>query len=88
VAVDVNVGGTEPPRLDNALQVALHLAMLWTEGRSREEAALADALVGVDARGTTLHDLGQGPELLRRGREAARAALPAIRALAALPRTG
>lgn len=82
VAVDVNVGGTEPPRLDNALHVALHLAMLWTDRQTREEVALADALVGVDARGTTLHDLDQGLELLRRGREAARAALPALRALA------
>ena len=85
VAVDVNIGGTEPPRLDDALHVALHLAMLWTARRAGEEAALADVLVGVDARGTTLHDLDQGTELLRRGREAARAALPAVRALAGLP---
>lgn len=81
VAVDVNVGGLEAPRLDSAVHVAVHLAMLWTASRSREEAGLADALVGVDARGIPLHDLAQGEELLRRGREAARAALPAIRAL-------
>ena len=85
VAVDVNVGGLDPPRLDSALHVALHLAMLWTAGRTREEAGLADALVGVDARGIALHDLAQGPELLRRGRAAARMALPAIRELLGPP---
>ncbi len=42
---------------------------------------LADLLIGVDARGIALHDLTQGEELLRRGRAAARASLPAIRAL-------
>lgn len=83
VAVDVNVGGLEAPRLDSATHVAVHLAMLWTESRAREEAGLADVLVGVDARGIALHDLSQGGELLRRGREAARTALPAIRALLA-----
>jgi len=46
------------------------------------EEAEADLVIGVDARGIALHDLTQGPELLRRGREAARAALPAIRAIA------
>lgn len=81
VAVDVNVGGLAAPRLDSAAHVAVHLAMLWTESRAREEAGLADVLVGVDARGIALHDLAQGEELLRRGRAAARAALPAIRAL-------
>ena len=50
--------------------------------RRSEEEAEADLVIGVDARGIALHDLSQGPELLRRGREAARAALPAIRALA------
>jgi NTE family protein len=81
VAVDVNVRGTEGSRLDTPLHVALHLAMLWTDRRARDEASLADVLVGVDARGIPLHDLSQGEELFRRGREAARAALPAIRAL-------
>lgn len=86
VAVDVNLRGMEPPRLDTALQVALHLAMLWTARRAREEASLADVLVGVDARGIALHDLSQGEELLRRGRDAALAVLPALRALAGRPR--
>jgi NTE family protein len=81
VAVDVNLRGMEPPRLDTALHVALHLAMLWTARRAHEEASLADVLVGVDARGISLHDLSQGEESLRRGRDAARAALPAIRTL-------
>jgi NTE family protein len=83
VAVDVNVHGMEPLRLDSAAHVARHLAMLWTSRTAREEAALADAFVGVDARGIALHDLSRGEELLRRGRAAARDALPAIRALLA-----
>ena len=48
----------------------------------QEEVAEADLVIGVDARGIALHDLTQGPELLRRGRAAARAALPAMLALA------
>jgi NTE family protein len=81
VAVDVNVGGAERPRLESVADVAIHLAMLWTGRLAAEEAALADVLIGVDARGIPLHDLSQGPELLRRGRAAARLALPAVRAL-------
>lgn len=82
VAVNVNVGGLEQPRLGSPLEVALHLALLWAERTAREEEGLADVLIGVDARGIALHDLAQGPELLRRGREAARTALPAVLALA------
>lgn len=81
VAVDVNVRGLESPRLDSTLQVAAHLAMLWAERGAAEEAALADLLIGVDARGIALHDLSRGEELLRRGRAAARAQLPALRRL-------
>ena len=81
VAVDVNVGGLERPSLDSALKIAVHLAMLWTARTAREEAGLADLFIGVDARGIALHDLSQGQELLRRGRAAARASLPAIREL-------
>lgn len=82
VAVDVNVGGLERPRLDSVVDVAVHLAQLWAARSAREEAAEADLVIGVDARGVALHDLARGPELLRRGREAARLALPALRSLA------
>lgn len=81
VAVNVNVGGLEEPALESAAGVAVHLAMLWTARSAAEEEGLADVRVGVDARGIPLHELGHGPELLRRGRDAARRALPAIRAL-------
>jgi NTE family protein len=81
VAVDVNIGGLERPRLGTVVDVALHLAMLWSDRMAREEQGEADLFVGVDARGIALHDLTQGPELLRRGRTAARAALPSLRAL-------
>jgi len=83
IAVDVNVGGLEQPRLGTVVEVAVHLAMLWAARTTREEAAEADLVIGVDARGIALHDLCQGPELLRRGRAAAREALPAVRALSA-----
>jgi NTE family protein len=83
VAVDVNVGGLERPRLESVVDVGVHLAMLWSARTAREEEALADVMIGVDARGIALHDLTRGPELLRRGREAALRALPAIRALVA-----
>jgi NTE family protein len=83
IAVDVNVGGLERPSLDTTLHVAAHLAMLWTARTGGEEAGLADALIGVDARGIALHDLSRGEELLRRGREAALDSLPAIKALLA-----
>lgn len=82
VAVDVNVGGLEQSCLESVTDVAVHLAMLWSARTSREEEAEADLVIGVDARGIALHDLSQGPELLRRGREAARRALPELRALA------
>jgi NTE family protein len=82
IAVDVNVGGLEQPRLHSVVDVALHLAMLWCARTAQEEVAEADLVIGVDARGIALYDLTQGPELLRRGREAARTALPAILALA------
>lgn len=82
VAVDVNVGGLEQPRLESVIDVAVHLAMLWTARTAQEEEDEADLVIGVDARGIALHDLTKGPELLRRGREAAGKALPAIRALA------
>lgn len=82
IAVDVNVGGLERPRLESVLDVAVHLALLWCARTSRQEEAEADLVIGVDARGIALHDLTAGPELLRRGRAAARAALPAILALA------
>jgi NTE family protein len=82
IAVDVNVGGLELPQLESALEVAVHLALLWTARKAREEEGEADLVIGVDARGIKLHDLARGPELLQRGREAARKALPAVRALA------
>ena len=82
VAVDVNVGGLERPRLHSVVDVAVHLALLWCARTAREEEAEADLVIGVDARGIALHDLVRGPELLRRGRDAARSALPAILALA------
>lgn len=81
VAVDVNAGGLERPSLDSAVNVAIHLAMLWTARNASEEAALADVVISVDARGIPLRDLSHGEELLRRGREAAYLALPAIRKL-------
>ncbi len=83
IAVDVNVGGLEQPRLDSVLEVAMHLAMLWAARTASDEEAQADLVIGVDARGIALQDLARGADLLRRGRDAARAALPAIRALAA-----
>jgi NTE family protein len=82
VAVDVNVGGLERPRLESVVDVAVHLAMLWSARTAREEEGEADLVIGVDARGIALHDLSLGHEALRRGREAATKALPALRALA------
>jgi hypothetical protein len=82
IAVDVNVGGLALPRLHSAVDVAVHLAQLWCARTAHEEEAEADLIIGVDARGIALHDLVRGPELLRRGRDAARSALPAILALA------
>ncbi len=82
IAVDVNVGALEQPRLASVVDVAVQLATLWSARMAQEEAGEAALVIGVDARGIALHDLSQGPELLRRGREAARSALPALRALA------
>jgi len=82
IAVDVNRGGLEHPRLHSVVDVAVHLALLWCARTAQEEEGEADLVIGVDARGIALHDLTQGPELLRRGRAAARSALPAILALA------
>jgi NTE family protein len=82
IAVDVNAGGLEQPRLESVVDVAVHLAQLWSARTAQEEGPEADLVIGVDARGIALHDLSRGPELLRRGRAAAGAALPAIRALA------
>ena len=38
VAVDVNLGGLEQPRLESVIDVALQLAMLWAARMAREEA--------------------------------------------------
>jgi NTE family protein len=81
VGVDVNLGGLEHPRLESVVDVAVQLAMLWSARMAQQEEGEADVVIGVNARGIALYDLGAGPELLRRGREAAHAALPAIRAL-------
>jgi NTE family protein len=86
VAVDVNLWGLERPRLESAVDVGVHLAQLWTARTAREEEALADLTIGVDARGIALHDLTKGEELLRRGRAAALAALPKVRELLAVSR--
>lgn len=83
VAVNVNVGGLERPQLDSVVQVAVHLAMLWTARSTVEEEAQARLCIGVSARGIPLYDLGSGAELLRRGHAAAQEALPALRALVA-----
>jgi len=82
IAVDVNVGGLERPRLESVVDVAVHLAMLWSARTAREEEGEADLVIGVDARGIALHDLTRGHELLERGRNAARRVLPAVFALA------
>lgn len=86
IAVDVNVGGLESPRLESLVDVAVHLAMLWSARLAQQEEGEADLVIGVDARGISLYDLGAGPELLRRGRAAARAAQAAIRAVASKSR--
>jgi NTE family protein len=81
VAVDVNAHGMAQGKLTTTAQVAIHLGMLWTAHTARDDVPLADHLIAVNVRGIPLYDLGQGQELLQRGRAAARAEVPEIRAL-------
>jgi NTE family protein len=86
VAVDANANGMDRgARFENPAQVAVRIATLWAAERAREESPLADVLIRVDARGIPLQALGKGRELLERGRAAARALLPEIRALIGEP---
>lgn len=80
LAVDVNYGGMDgrkPPR--NVIQIATHMASLWSRKNAEEEGRQADYLVRVNVSGISLTDLRQGRELLQRGRHAAESSLEELR---------
>jgi NTE family protein len=73
IGVDVNYRGDEDlPTPGNWFKIAVHLAALLARRNAVEECSYADAMVRVDVRGISLIDLEKAPELLDRGREAAR----------------
>ena len=79
IAVDVNYGGMDgkrPPR--NMIQIATHMASLWSRKNAEEEGRQADYLLRVNVSGISLTDLRRGRELLQRGRQAAESSLPEI----------
>jgi len=80
VAVNVNWKSTDG-ELETIFQIAAQLTFLYATKNTLEEARLADVIVAVNSAGLPLHDLDRAPEALERGKEAARASLPAIRKL-------
>jgi NTE family protein len=79
IAVDVNYGGMEGAGLpQNMIQIAIHLASLWARKNAEEEGGLAECLVRVNVSGIGLTELGQGRELLKRGRLAAESLIPTL----------
>jgi NTE family protein len=73
VGVDVNFRADEDlPPPGNWFKIAVHLAALLARRNAVEECSYADAMVRVDVRGISLIDLEKAPELLDRGRVAAR----------------
>ncbi len=81
IAVNVNYRALELDEFDNIVKLAAHLSALWASRNAREEERLADVLIPVDVRGIPLYDTSKARELLRRGRKAAEAKIPEIKAL-------
>jgi len=80
IAVDVNYGGMDgrrPPR--NMIQIATHMASLWSRKNAEEEGRQADYLLRVNVSGISLTDLRRGRELLQRGRQAAESSLAELK---------
>jgi NTE family protein len=84
VAVDVSSPPLEPSEYESALGVATQVSDLLTRRRCRDFEAAADVLVRPDLGRHSSTDYSGLDELIRRGCEATKASLPAIReALAA-----
>jgi len=78
VGVDVNVGAAERARLSNVVQIGIHVVSLFARFNAALERGQADLMIDVDASGVTLYDLRKADLMIRRGREAAEAALGSI----------
>ena len=80
VGVDVNVRAAEGARLANFVQIGIHVVSLFARSNAALERRQADVMIDVDASGVTLYDLHKADLMIRRGREAADAALGPITA--------
>ena len=61
------------------IQIATHMASLWSRKNAEEEGRQADYLLRVNVSGISLTDLRRGRELLQRGRHAAESSLPELK---------
>jgi len=79
VGVDVNVGAAESARLTNFVQIGIHVVSLFARFNAALERRQADVMIDVNASGVTLYDLHKADLMIRRGREAADAAIGPIK---------
>jgi NTE family protein len=79
VGVDVNYRAAEQVALTNLVQIGIHVVSLFARQNAALERRQADVMIDVDASGVSLYDLQKFDLMIRRGREAAEAALGDIR---------
>jgi NTE family protein len=85
VGVDVNYRAAEQVALTNLVQIGIHVVSLFARQNAALERRQADVMIDVDASGVSLYDLQKFDLMIRRGREAAEAALGDIRDALAKP---
>ncbi|MBE3574043.1 MAG: patatin-like phospholipase family protein [Firmicutes bacterium] len=81
IGVDVSTAAVPPVRVTNVLGVILQTIEIMEHEVFRHRSSGADILIRPDLEGLSAADFHQAAELYRRGREAARQAIPAIKAL-------
>lgn len=79
IAVDVNFNAAASAPVRNIVQIAIHFLCLVAHRTAVAEKKYADAVIEVDARGTSLYDLDKADLFLERGRTAAEKKIGEIR---------
>ncbi|MBI3609052.1 MAG: patatin-like phospholipase family protein [Nitrospirae bacterium] len=79
VGVDVNCGAAEAARLTNMVRIGVQVVSLFARQNAARERRHADVMIDVDASEVPLYDLRKMALMVGRGRDAAVAALDAVR---------
>ncbi|HEX6060280.1 MAG TPA: patatin-like phospholipase family protein [Gemmatimonadaceae bacterium] len=83
VCSDVAVPLLPSGRLESLVDVLMQTIAIYTDASSAEERRLCDVYIRPDLEGLTAADFDRAEEMIRRGRAAAEAVRPALRAIAA-----